>query len=135
MLRVYVLCGGYLELGRASMLPDGTSSRRWTVPVHSYLIAYPQGHVLFDAGVHCQALSDPVACLGKNGFFLAGLERRIYGNVSARCRDPWRKSTLERQQGALVQPHSKAQRGETHRRCAHVANETTCHVVGLVESE
>jgi len=64
MLQIYALCGGYLDLDRTSMLPDGSPSRRWTVPVSCYLITHPQGHVLFDTGVHCEAQTDPVGRLG-----------------------------------------------------------------------
>jgi N-acyl homoserine lactone hydrolase len=64
MLRVYALCGGYLDLDRTMMLPDGTPSRRWTVPVASYLITHAQGRLLFDTGVHCQAITDAVGRLG-----------------------------------------------------------------------
>lgn len=65
MLRVYALCGGYLDLDRTSMLPDGSPSQRWTVPVPSFFITHPQGYVLFDTGVHCQARTDPVGRLGQ----------------------------------------------------------------------
>ncbi len=47
------------------MIPDGSAPRRWTVPVSCFLIAHPRGRVLFDTGVHCQAIADPVGRLGE----------------------------------------------------------------------
>jgi N-acyl homoserine lactone hydrolase len=81
MLRIYALCGGYLDLDRASMLPDGTPSQRWTVPVPCYLIVHPQGHVLFDTGVHCQALSDPLGRLGKERAQRIGIKSQVGDDV------------------------------------------------------
>ena len=40
------------------------------MPVSSYLIVHPRGNVLFDTGIHCDALTDPVGRLGKR---VAGL--------------------------------------------------------------
>ncbi len=64
MLHIYALCGGYLELDRASMLADLQPGQPWTVPVSSYLVVHPQGRLLFDTGVHCQTLTDPVGRMG-----------------------------------------------------------------------
>jgi glyoxylase-like metal-dependent hydrolase (beta-lactamase superfamily II) len=64
MVQIHVLCGGYLSLNRASMISDSTEGR-WTVPVACYLVTHPQGRVLFDTGVHCQAIADPVGRLGE----------------------------------------------------------------------
>src|SRR5262245_54765479 len=64
MVHVYALCTGYIELDRASMVSDLTSSQPWTVPVVSFLVDHPQGRLLFDTGVHCQARLDPVGRLG-----------------------------------------------------------------------
>ena len=36
MLQVYALCGGYLELDVALMLPDHDPGSRWTVPVPAF---------------------------------------------------------------------------------------------------
>lgn len=64
MLQIYALCGGYLELDRASMLADLPPGSPWTVPVSSYLVVHPQGRLLFDTGVHCQTLTDPIGRMG-----------------------------------------------------------------------
>ena len=53
MLQVYVLCGGYLELDVALMLPDHDPGTRWTVPVPTFLVVHAGGRLLFDTGVHC----------------------------------------------------------------------------------
>ena len=63
-MHVYALCGGYLDLDAGSFFPDGTARPRWTVPVPCYLVAHPQGHLLFDTGVHRDARVDPVGRLG-----------------------------------------------------------------------
>ena len=64
MIRVAVLCTGYIELDRASMLDDLPPGQPWTVPVLSVLVDHPRGRLLFDTGVHCQARLDPVGRLG-----------------------------------------------------------------------
>jgi glyoxylase-like metal-dependent hydrolase (beta-lactamase superfamily II) len=51
-------------MDRASMLSDLTPGQPWTIPVASYLIVHPQGRLLFDTGVHCQSITDPVGRLG-----------------------------------------------------------------------
>src|ERR671925_1740741 len=65
MVQIYALCVGYLELDRASMLSDLTPGTPWTVPVSSYLVVHPQGRLLFDTGVHCQSITDPVGRMGE----------------------------------------------------------------------
>jgi N-acyl homoserine lactone hydrolase len=47
------------------MIPDGSASGRWTVPVPCFLIVHPRGRVLFDTGVHGQTIADPVGRLGE----------------------------------------------------------------------
>jgi N-acyl homoserine lactone hydrolase len=64
-LRVYVLCGGLLELDLALMLPDRAPGSRWTVPVPAFLVVHAAGRLLFDTGVHCAAITDPVGRLGE----------------------------------------------------------------------
>jgi N-acyl homoserine lactone hydrolase len=64
-LRVYVLCGGLLELDLALMLPDRAPGSRWTVPVPAFLVVHRRGRLLFDTGVHCAAIADPVGRLGE----------------------------------------------------------------------
>jgi N-acyl homoserine lactone hydrolase len=80
MLQIYALCGGYLEMNRASMLPDGAESP-WTIPVPSYLVAHPQGHVLFDTGVHCQAITDPIGRLGEERARRIGIRSQVGDEV------------------------------------------------------
>ena len=41
MVQIYVLCGGYLEMNHASMIPDSAEGR-WTIPVACYLITQPE---------------------------------------------------------------------------------------------
>jgi glyoxylase-like metal-dependent hydrolase (beta-lactamase superfamily II) len=65
MVQIYALCVGYLELDRASMLSDLTPGMPWTVPVSSYLVVHPQGRLLFDTGVHCQSITDPIGRMGE----------------------------------------------------------------------
>ena len=65
MVQIYALCVGYLELDRASMLSDLTPGSPWTVPVSSYLVVHPQGRLLFDTGVHCQSITDPIGRMGE----------------------------------------------------------------------
>ena len=63
-LDVFALAGGYLELDRGLMLPDGAPAARWTVPVPCALVVHPRGRLLFDTGVHCQTITDAVGRLG-----------------------------------------------------------------------
>jgi len=65
MVQIYALCVGYLELDRASMLSDLPPDMPWTVPVSSYLVVHPQGRLLFDTGVHCQTITDPIGRMGE----------------------------------------------------------------------
>ena len=65
MVQVYVLCGGYLELELALMVPDREPGTRWTVPVPAFLVVHPAGRLLFDTGVHCASITDPVGRLGE----------------------------------------------------------------------
>jgi N-acyl homoserine lactone hydrolase len=64
LLQIHALCGGYLELDRASMLADLAPGQPWTVPVPIYLVTHARGRLLFDTGVHCLARADPVGRLG-----------------------------------------------------------------------
>jgi glyoxylase-like metal-dependent hydrolase (beta-lactamase superfamily II) len=72
-LRVYVLCGGYLELNVVMMLPDRPPGTRWTVPVPAFLVVHPEGRLLFDTGVHRAAITDPVGRLGARRAKLLGV--------------------------------------------------------------
>ena len=64
-MRVYALACGSLEFDRNLFFPAAQPGARITTPVSSYLIVHPRGKVLFDTGIHCDALNDPVARLGK----------------------------------------------------------------------
>ena len=64
MIQLFALCGGYIELDRASMLDDLPAGQPWTVPVMSFLVAHPRGRLLFDTGIHAQARVDPIGRLG-----------------------------------------------------------------------
>src|SRR5215510_9675136 len=65
MLKVYALSVGALELDRGAMIPDGGPPRRWTVPILSFLVVHPRGRALFDTGLHCRTMVDPVGRLGE----------------------------------------------------------------------
>jgi glyoxylase-like metal-dependent hydrolase (beta-lactamase superfamily II) len=65
MVQVHVLCGGYIELDAALMLPDREPGKRWTVPVPAFLVVHQAGRLLFDTGVHRATITDPVGRLGK----------------------------------------------------------------------
>jgi len=65
MLRIYALCGGYLDLDPALFFPDRASGTRWTVPIPAFLVVHAEGRLLFDTGVHRAAITDPVGRLGE----------------------------------------------------------------------
>jgi glyoxylase-like metal-dependent hydrolase (beta-lactamase superfamily II) len=65
MLKVYALCGGYIDLDTSSFFASTAPGTRWTVPVGCYLVAHPRGNLLFDTGVHPASLTDPAGRLGK----------------------------------------------------------------------
>ena len=69
-VRVYALACGSLEFDRNLFFPAAEPGTRLVTPVSSYLIVHPRGKVVFDTGIHCDALTDPVARLGKR---VAGL--------------------------------------------------------------
>jgi glyoxylase-like metal-dependent hydrolase (beta-lactamase superfamily II) len=75
-LRVYVLCGGLLELDLALMLPGREPGSRWTVPVPAYLVAHARGRLLFDTGIHQAAIADPVGRLGESRASRFGMRSR-----------------------------------------------------------
>jgi len=66
MLEVYALSGGYLELEVAMMVPDRPAGSRWTVPVPAFLVVHRAGRLLFDTGLHCATIADPVGRLGED---------------------------------------------------------------------
>jgi N-acyl homoserine lactone hydrolase len=65
MMQIYALCCGYLEFDRHIFFPDRDPGTRMTIPVSSYLLIHPKGHVFFDTGVHCQAITNPIGRLGE----------------------------------------------------------------------
>jgi glyoxylase-like metal-dependent hydrolase (beta-lactamase superfamily II) len=69
-MRIYALSCGSLEFDRSLFFPAAQPGTKLVSPVSSYLIVHPRGKVLFDTGIHCDALTDPVARLGKR---VAGL--------------------------------------------------------------
>ena len=75
-LRVYVLCGGLLELDLALMLPDRAPGSRWTVPVPAFLVVHARGRLLFDTGVHRAAIADPVGRFGESRASRFGMRSR-----------------------------------------------------------
>ncbi len=75
-LRVHVLCGGYLELGLALMLPGRDPDARWTVPIPAFLVTHPRGRLLFDTGVHAASITDPIGRLGERRAKLMSIRSR-----------------------------------------------------------
>jgi hypothetical protein len=64
-MRIYALSCGSLEFDRSLFFPAAQPGTKLVSPVSSYLIVHPRGKVLFDTGIHCDALADPVGRLGK----------------------------------------------------------------------
>src|SRR5258706_1794790 len=64
VIQLFALCGGYIELDRASMLDDLPVGQPWTVPVMTFLVAHPPGRLLFDTGIHARARVDPIGRRG-----------------------------------------------------------------------
>jgi len=81
MLRVHALCCGSLEFERVLFFPAEAPGPRMVIPVSSFLVVHPQGKLLFDTGVHCDALADPVARLGKRVAALFTLRSRAGEDV------------------------------------------------------
>jgi N-acyl homoserine lactone hydrolase len=76
MLRAYMLCGGYVELDAALMLPDRQAGSLWTVPVSACLVVHPKGRLLFDTGVHRATITDPIGRLGERRAKLMSIRSR-----------------------------------------------------------
>lgn len=76
MLRAYALSCGSLEFEKNLFFPASAPGQRIVAPVSSYLIVHPQGKLLFDTGIHCDALADPVARLGKRVASLFAIHSR-----------------------------------------------------------
>jgi len=73
MVRVFALCGGYLDLDVALFFPDRPPGTRWTVPIPCYLVVHPAGRLVFDTGVHRSAAADPLGRLGERRARLFGV--------------------------------------------------------------
>lgn len=65
MLQVFSMPCGFLEFDSKLFFPHLEKGELWTIPVPSYLITHPKGNVVFDTGIHCRAIDDPVERLGK----------------------------------------------------------------------
>ena len=81
MLRVYILCGGYLDLDSTIFFPYRARGTRWTVPVPCFLVVHPRGRLVFDTGIHCQAIADPLGRLGERRARLFGVRSRSGDDV------------------------------------------------------
>jgi len=65
MLRIYALSCGALEFDRSLFFPAESPGTSMLAPVASWLVVHPQGRLLFDTGISCDALADPAGRLGK----------------------------------------------------------------------
>ncbi len=65
MVRIYALSCGAMEFDRRAFFPDDPAGARLGIPVPAFLLVHPKGRVLFDTGIHCDTLRDPVARLGE----------------------------------------------------------------------
>ncbi len=72
MLQVFSMPCGFLELDKSIFFPNQEPGTPIVVPVPCYLITHPQGNVVFDTGVHCQAIDDPVGRLGEEMLKMVG---------------------------------------------------------------
>ena len=64
MLQIFSMPCGWLEFDSKLFFPNRQRGQMITIPVPSYLITHPKGNVIFDTGVHCSVMQDPVARLG-----------------------------------------------------------------------
>jgi glyoxylase-like metal-dependent hydrolase (beta-lactamase superfamily II) len=81
MLRVYALSCGSLEFEKNLFFPASAAGERILAPVSSYLIVHPKGKLVFDTGIHCDALADPVGRLGKRVASLFAVHSRAGDGV------------------------------------------------------
>ena len=86
MLRIYALSCGALEFDRSLFFPASEDGVRIVTPVSSYLIVHPQGKLVFDTGIHCDALTDPAGRLGKRTASLftlrSGADEGVVGQLA-----------------------------------------------------
>jgi glyoxylase-like metal-dependent hydrolase (beta-lactamase superfamily II) len=59
------MCCGRLDGPRQGFFPDASPDARLTVPVSCFLVRHPKGTLLFDTGVACGVVQDPIGVLGK----------------------------------------------------------------------
>src|SRR4029078_2965883 len=85
-MRVYALSCGSLEFDRSLFFPAAAPGTNIVMPVSSYLVVHPRGNVLFDTGVHCDALTDPVGRLGKRGGGLFAIRSKRGEDVVSQIR-------------------------------------------------
>ena len=64
-MRVYALSCGTLEFERKLFFPEAADGVLLRSPVSSCLVVHPRGKLVFDTGIHCDALTDPEGRLGK----------------------------------------------------------------------
>jgi glyoxylase-like metal-dependent hydrolase (beta-lactamase superfamily II) len=65
MLQIFSMPCGFLEFDSSMFFPNREKGVLFTIPVPSYLITHPKGNVVFDTGIHCQAIDDPLGRLGE----------------------------------------------------------------------
>ena len=80
MLKIFALCGGYLELARESMIRDAPAAR-WTVPIECFLIVHPRGRLLFDTGLHCETMTNMLGRYGEERARRFGVHSRAGDDV------------------------------------------------------
>ena len=59
------LCCGRLEFARRMFFPGAAPDERMIAPVPGFLVQHARGTLLFDTGVACGAVADPVGVLGQ----------------------------------------------------------------------
>jgi len=80
VLKIFALCGGYLELARESMIRDAPAAR-WTVPIECFLIVHPRGRLLFDTGLHCETMTNMLGRYGEERARRFGVHSRAGDDV------------------------------------------------------
>jgi N-acyl homoserine lactone hydrolase len=64
-VQLRAVCCGQLEFAREAFFPGTAPAARMTVPVPGFVLRHARGTLLFDTGVACGAVSDPVGVLGE----------------------------------------------------------------------
>ncbi|MGH8765953.1 MAG: N-acyl homoserine lactonase family protein [Burkholderiales bacterium] len=65
MLKVFALSCGALEFDRSLFFPGEAPGTKLVAPVSSFLVVHARGKLIFDTGIHCDALADPAGRLGQ----------------------------------------------------------------------